>query len=125
MIEINNLTRQKINKKFLTRVAKNILKRENRVLDISIVFVGEKRIKELNKKYRKKDKPTDVLSFGNGLNEIVICLKIVEKSAKKNNAPFKKELAEVLTHGILHLLGYEHGDIMKDKQKKALTVFNL
>ncbi|MDP2910191.1 MAG: rRNA maturation RNase YbeY [bacterium] len=108
MIEINNLTGRKIDEKFLKGLAKKVLKGENREeTDLSIAFVDKKRIKELNKKYREKDKVTDVLSFGEELNEVVIC-----PAAVKN----KKELAEVLIHGILHILGYEHGESMEKKQ---------
>lgn len=118
MIEVSNLTREKVDRKFLTELAKKVLKRENRVLDISIVLVGEKRIKTLNQKYRKKDEVTDVLSFGEDLNEIFICLSKVRKQAEKS---FKKELAQVLIHGILHILGYEHSELMFKKQNYYLS----
>ena len=54
---------------------------------------------------------TDVLAFPNknlGLGEIVVCLREVKKNAKRYNSTFEKELARVLIHGILHLLGYNH-----------------
>jgi len=111
MIEINNLTKRKIGEEDLKKLAKNVLKGENKKEDLSIAFVGEKRIRGLNKKYRKKDNATDVLSFGDGLNEIVICLNKVRKG----------ELAKVLIHGILHILGYEHGDLMDKKQNHYLN----
>jgi len=115
MIEINNLTGRKIDEKFLKGLAKKVLKGENREeTDLSIAFVDKKRIKELNKKYRKKDKATDVLSFGEGLNEVVICPAMIKN---------KKNLAEILIHGILHLLGYEHGEKMEEKQKYYLNLF--
>ena len=63
---------------------------------------------DLNKKYRKKDKVTDVLSFGEELNEIVICPSVIKS---------KKELVKVLIHGILHVLGYEHSKAMRDKEE--------
>jgi len=105
MIEVNNLTRRKIDENFLKGLAKKVLKSENKILDISIVLVGKKRIRELNKKYRKKDKATDVLSFGEGLNEIVICPAMVKNSLNK-----------VLIHGIFHILGYEHSKKMEQKE---------
>ena len=115
MIEINNLTKTVIDKKFLEGLAKKVLKRENRKeINLSIAFVGEERIKKLNKKYRGKNKVTDVLSFGDGLNEIVICPTVIKT---------KKELARVLTHGILHLLGYGHGKNMEKKQEYYLSLF--
>ena len=110
MIEINNLTTLSgVDKKFLKGVAKTILKGENtKEAGLSVVLVSSGRIKKLNKKYRGKNKITDVLAFGEGLNEIVICPSEVKKNAKKYNIAFKKELARVLIHGILHLSGYEH-----------------
>ena len=118
MIEINNLTTVAVDKEFLKRVARKVLKGENKEgIDLSIVFTGEKKIRKLNKKYRKKDKVTDVLSFGDGLNEIIICLGEVKKNAKKYNSTSKKELARVLIHGILHLLGYEHSKKMQKKEE--------
>ena len=118
MIEINNLTLGEVDEEFLRGVAKKILKGENKKeLNLSIVFVGESRIKKLNKEYRGKNKVTDVLSFGDGLNEIVICLQEVKKNARKFNSSFKRELARVLVHGILHLLGYEHEKEKKEAEK--------
>ena len=109
MIEINNLTKSIVDEDFLKGVAKKVLKSENREeMDLSVVFVSKDKIRELNKKYRKQDKPTDVLSFGEGLNEIVICPAKVKT---------KKELVRVLIHGILHILGHEHSKKMQEKEK--------
>lgn len=118
MIEINNLTTSDIDEKFLKGVAKKVLKGEDRKeVGLSIVFVGQGKMRKLNKKYRGKNKVTDVLSFDNGLNEIVICLREVKKNAKRFKSTFKKELARVLIHGILHLLGYEHEKNKKEAKK--------
>ena len=110
MIEINNLTTVSVDEEFLKKIAKKVLqgeKKENK--DLSIALVGQKRMRELNKKYRGKNRVTDVLAFpGDGLGEIVICSKEVRKNAKKFDSTFGKELARVLIHGILHLLGYDH-----------------
>jgi len=104
MIEINNLTTSRVDEEFLKRVAKKVLKGENRKeIDLSIAFIGEARMRKLNKKYRGKNKVTDVLSFGQGLNEIVICLREVKKNAKTFGSTFKKELARVLIHGIKNI----------------------
>jgi len=119
MVEINNLTAVQIDKKFLEKVCQKVLeseKRENK--DLSIALVGRGRIRELNKKYRKKNRATDILAFpGDGLGEIVICLREVKKNAKKYKASFEKELARVLIHGLLHLLGYNHEKSEKAAQK--------
>jgi len=110
MIEVNNLTINQIDREFLKKVAKIVLIGENKKeLELSIVLVGQARIRRLNKKYRKKNQVTDVLSFlYDNSGEIVICLQEVKKNAKNFQSAFKKELARVLIHGILHLLGYDH-----------------
>ena len=137
MIEINNLTGHPlaclaVDKKFFTGVAKIVLKGETRVREkISLAFVNKEEIKKLNKKFRGKNKPTDVLSFGSipnskfqipnsdYLGEIVICPEIVKENGEK--------LARVLIHGILHLLGYEHeknkkqAKLMEEREKKYLS----
>ena|SRR3989338_8705850 len=126
MIEINNLTNFAVDKKFFLGVAKKVLKGENRESEnISIAFVNSATIKKLNTKYRRKHKPTDVLSFGRVLDlksdfsEVVICPEVVKKNGD--------ELAKILIHGILHVLGYDHERsksqalIMETKQLKYLS----
>jgi probable rRNA maturation factor len=119
MIGINNLTTIQIKEEFLRKVAKKVLEEENKEeADLSIALVGPGRIRALNKKYRKKNRVTDVLAFlGNGLGEIVICLRQIKKNAKRFSSTFEKELARVLIHGILHLLGYNHEKTEKEAQK--------
>jgi len=129
MIEINNLTTVSINEEFLKKISEKVLKRERqehpsygRVPDLLIALVGQGRIRELNKKYRGKNRVTDVLSFpGNGLGEIVICLREVKKNAKRFGSVFEKELAQVLIHGILHLLGYNH-EVSEEKAKEMAEI---
>ncbi len=117
MIQVKNLTKERIDEQLITGLAKKALKGENRKIEeLSIVVIGEKRIRTLNRKYRKKDMPTDVLSFGNGLNEIFICPKRVKMNAKKYGVGYKEEFGKILVHGILHVLGYEHGEEMDKKQ---------
>ncbi len=134
MIEINNLTTFAIDEEFLKGIAKKVLEGENLSKKLgweegklSIALLGPGRIRELNKKYRKKNRVTDVLAFSQnqklkiknqkfpifpkdevGLGEVVICLREVKKNAKRFGLTFEKELARILIHGILHLLGYDH-----------------
>ncbi len=126
MIEINNLTNFAVDKKFFIGVAKKVLKGENREKEnISIAFVSSVEIKRLNRKYRKKNKATDVLSFGKitGLadsSEVVICPEVVKKNGE--------DLTKVLVHGILHVLGYDHEKSkreavrMEKRQEKYLSI---
>ena len=123
MIEVNNLTSLEVDEKFLKRVVGLVLNREKKEKKLSLVLVGQKRIKELNRKYRKKNRATDVLSFSYGdSGEVVLCLGIIRKNAKEYGLPFKKELARILIHGLLHLLGYGHQKIRK-KEEYYLSKF--
>lgn len=111
MIEVNNLTKEKIDGRVLKKVAKIVLKGENREgLELSIVFADEDRMKELNKKYRQKNKATDVLSFGydNYFGEVVICPARTPACRQAGN-----RIAFLLVHGILHILGYNHREMAK------------
>ena len=104
-------------------------------IEASINLIGENKIRELNKKYRDKDKPADVLSFPiedkyeilntkyliRDLGDIFICLSIAKNEAKRENITIKEKLAQLATHGFLHLLGYDHE---KSKQS-AKNMFEL
>lgn len=118
MIEINNLTTNQIKEDFLKKIAEKALSGEKIKMDLSVALVGQGRIRGLNKKYRKKNRVTDVLSFLYGdSGEIVICLPEVRKNARKYGSSFEKELAKILIHGILHLLGYDHEKTEKEAEK--------
>ena len=110
-----------IDKKIALLNKKNKLFKKNTLI-CSLLLSGAKEIKSLNKKFRKKNKSTDVLSFPfykkNQLNnkirkekevylgDIIINLSQVKK--KNNKAKFKEELNKLWIHGLLHLLGYDH-----------------
>lgn len=95
-----------VHKKFLEKVAEKTLKiLKIKMPEISIVLVSDDKIKELNKKYRKINRVTDVLAFDYG--EIFICLPQAKKQAEQLGHSLKKELAILLIHGILHLAGYD------------------
>lgn len=84
--------------------------------DITIKLSDIEESRELNLKYRKKDYPTDVLSFP--LNEkfpdsfyigdILICFPVAKEQAEVNNISINRELFTLICHGILHLAGYDH-----------------
>ena len=125
MIDIVNLDKDfSIDEKLLASIARKVLKEEGVNKNIEVAFVKEEEIQALNKKYRKKNKATDVLSFGtinDPLPQIVICLSEV----RKNSEDFEKELSKVLIHGILHLIGMDHikkkdAEEMFKKQDKYL-----
>ncbi len=118
MLEITNLTRQKVDEISLKKTADKALAvlGKKGLEEISLVFVGDGKIKELNKKYRHKDRITDVLSFED-LNEIFICLPQAKRQAKLLKTSLKTELTRLLVHGIVHLKGYEHEGNKNDAKK--------
>jgi probable rRNA maturation factor len=131
MLEINNLTNFSVDNKSFSQVAKKVLIGENREIEnISLAFVSEEEIHKLNKKFRNKDKPTDVLSFNldekDCLGDIIICPEVVAKNAKEQGVSENYETMKVFIHGILHLLGYDHekteqeAELMEEKQNKYL-----
>lgn len=131
MISITNLTANSIDKSFFEKITNLVLKKEKKSEEISIVLIGPAKMRKLNKQYLGKNKTTDVLSFGKvqplefkfppgkekELGEIVICLREVRKNTKRLKSIFETELARVLIHGILHLLGYNHEKSGKDVKK--------
>lgn len=123
-IEINNQTPPARFNFFLKKVARYCLKKLKIKKDISLVLVGNKKIQELNKIYRHKNKVTDVLSFGDWqdkkfLGEVFICLPQAQRQAKKYDAALKQELARLLAHGILHLAGFDHEKSKKEEKKMS------
>ena len=130
MIEVNNLTLEKIKKKKAVEVIKEVLNKERKRKKISLVFLSSEEIKKINKKYRKKNQATDVLSFlyEDDFGEIAVCPEVIKKNAKKLKSSYNKELIRVLIHGVLHLLGYDHkgsrekAQIMNQKEKRYLSI---
>jgi probable rRNA maturation factor len=130
MIEVNNLAGIKIGLIRFEKIAKKILRKEKRgKTDLFITFVAPGIIKKLNNKYRKKDRITDVLSFVyKDSGEIIICPEVVKNNSAKIEEKFKNELAKVFIHGVLHILGYDHGKNEQGAQKmekKQNYYFNL
>lgn len=82
-------------------------------VEIVVRIVGEAESQALNHRYRKKDKPTNVLSFPYDLDEehigdLVICLPLVVKEAKEQQKTTESHWAHLVVHGCLHLVGYDH-----------------
>lgn len=120
MIELNNLTKEAIPRAFLKKIAQSVLRREKRSAEgLSIVLLEKKRMLQLNRIYRKKDKVANVLSFPIpelGLGEVMLCPAEIRKDAKKYGIPYTKAMAWMLIHGILHVLGYTHTQMMKKEK---------
>lgn len=75
---------------------------------VNVAFVGDDEIQEINKKYRKKDSPTDVLSFDyEDEGDIMLCINQVNK-LKDSQETLSEAVLKTLIHGTLHLFGFDH-----------------
>ncbi|MDZ5608031.1 rRNA maturation RNase YbeY [Bacillus pseudomycoides] len=115
--------------------------------ELSVTFVDNERIQEINRDYRDKDQPTDVISFamedmGEGemeivgvemsrmLGDLIISIPRAKEQAEEYGHSFDRELGFLALHGFLHLLGYDHmtdedEKEMFGKQKEILEAFGL
>ncbi len=89
--------------------------------EVGVIFVDNEYIRQLNRTYAKVDSPTDVLAFsmreGEGaefshdlLGDVYISWDQAEQQAEDYKVPLESELSRLVIHGLLHLLGYEHGE---------------
>lgn len=98
--------------------------------ELSVLLTRNSEIRELNREYRGKDKPTDVLSFPMEdpclLGDIVISTEKAACQAEEFGVTFDEEMARLLVHGLLHLAGYDHvrggrqAKKMKDKEEELM-----
>ena len=99
-----------------------------RPAEVSVTFVDNERIRELNRDYRSIDRATDVLSFplfdddfGDGeacaLGDIVLSLEKADAQAKEYGHSFERETAFLVVHSMLHLLGYDHETSEEDEKE--------
>ncbi|RBP02363.1 rRNA maturation RNase YbeY [Rossellomorea aquimaris] len=115
--------------------------------EVSVTFVTNERIQEINREYRQKDQPTDVISFAleelgedeieivggqipRVLGDIIISIDRAKEQAEEYNHSFSRELGFLALHGFLHLLGYDHMEEMDEKkmfqrQKDILDEYGL
>lgn len=111
MIEINNKTKSRININLVKRITdKFLLVNKKKDRDVSIAFIGDSKMKELNAIYRDRDRVTDILAFpdeDDDLGELIINYAQIKRQAKKFSNNTEEELVFILVHGLLHLIGYE------------------
>jgi probable rRNA maturation factor len=141
-------------KEFLTSFAKRVVKfalqkegRREKDNEVSVLFTDDDFIADLNQQYRGEGTPTDVLAFPmmdfedaedeiiipgmpNVLGDVVISLDTASRQAETNGVPLRRELALLLIHGTLHLLGYDHDDPQKEanmwaRQEEILRQLNV
>ena len=124
---------------FINKILKSFPKKyqfNGKKVILTVLLSNNKKIKQLNKKFRKKDKPTDILSFPFGkkisksivyLGDIIISYDFINKPKSLNISQFKDKLAKIFIHGFLHLLGFDHIKISEFKKmnKEELKIYNL
>lgn len=101
-------------------------------VEVSFLLTDDKRIHQLNKVYRLKDRPTDVLAFamregdfselaGDALGDVIVSVTTARKQADERGVPVLDEVTMLLAHGLLHLLGWDHETPAKDRRMRAET----
>jgi probable rRNA maturation factor len=91
-------------------------------------------VRELNRRYRGRDEPTDVLSFASSdaavafpstpdeapsLGEVVVCLPVARSQAAEGGRELEGEIVHLVVHGMLHILGYDHEEAAEGERMKA------
>lgn len=102
--------------------------------ELSVALVDDGAIRELNRDYRHKDKPTDVLAFAmeegapspapqgaRMLGDVIVSIETAARQARKRRRPLLDELTMLLAHGLLHLLGYDHQTDAEEREMTAKT----
>lgn len=101
--------------------------------EVSVLLTNDARIRELNRDYRGKDRPTDVLSFAfeedstvvtppgfpRVLGDVIVSLETIRRQAQEHQRTASQECAWALCHGVLHLLGYDHQTDEEEAQMRA------
>jgi probable rRNA maturation factor len=96
------------------RIVRAVLESERRAADISISFVSPGRMRALNREWKGRDLPTDVLSFalpdpaGGLTGDVYICAAVARAEAVARGIPTREELVRLVVHGTLHVLGHDH-----------------
>jgi probable rRNA maturation factor len=112
-----NKTKSKIPNLPFSTIKEDILGKK---YSLSLAFIGKEKMRKLNKKYRNKNKITNILSFPLSKNEgeILICPSILKNETKKFGRTYTQLLQFLVIHGMLHLKGMQHSSRMEIAEKK-------
>jgi len=148
-IDIKPPYRGRLTQKWLRRIVEAALSAEkvDRPVELSLIITGDKEVHKLNRDYRGIDRTTDVISFAlnedvdgtdfvtppdkiSRLGEVIISYPQAATQAKANKQTIKAEMAWLVVHGLLHLLGYDHQDdaseaVMRKREDKILRGIDL
>ena len=123
-MDIKNTTRQKTPGIPFEKIKNAVLGKD---YELSLVLIGDKLSRKLNKQYRQIDKPTAILSFPLSKNEGEIFINL--NSTKRQSANFNRNPDKfagfLLIHGLLHLKGYEHSSRMEEEEEKIRRKFHV
>ena len=110
---------------YINRIIKNDILGKD--YSLSLAFIDEVTSQRLNKTYRKKDKPTNILSFplSKTEGEILICPVVVKRELKKFGRTYRQLLGFLVIHGMLHLKGFSHGSTMENEERKWMKKFSV
>jgi probable rRNA maturation factor len=134
IIAIDNRTQQSLPTDDYVALAEFVLQAEQAAsnVELSLSLVEPDEIQALNRQYRGVDAATDVLSFEcdqQVLGDVIICPEIARRHALDFDSTFEAEMQLMLTHGVLHLLGYDHIDddqaeLMEARENELLRQWN-
>jgi probable rRNA maturation factor len=92
--------------------------------DVAVLFADDAAVRELNRRYRGKNAPTNVLSFPSGesgfLGDVALAFETCAREAEESRKPFADHAAHLLVHGLLHLAGYDHETDAEAEKMEAL-----
>lgn len=122
--QCKNLTKSKLTSLPFVSIKESVLGKK---YELSLVFIGKRKSKDLNLKFRSKNKPTNVLSFpfSKTSGEIFICPEIAKKECRDFDMSFKNFVIYLFIHGLLHLKGMDHSSKMYRAEKKFFNEFKL
>jgi len=120
-LSIKNQTRRRLPRISFEKMSERVLGKK---YDLSLVFIGQAASRRLNRVYRGKDYPANVLAFplAESSGEIFIDLSRVERERLKFGQSFNRFLFFIFIHGLLHLKGMDHGDTMEQAEHRLLNV---
>ena len=141
-IQVASRFRGKVDEGSLRRVAAEVLAHEGMAgeTELSLIITNDEAVRELNRRFRGVDAPTDVLAFGEGaeeqfvsalesapyLGDVVISYQRAQAQAEELGHAVAEELSLLVTHGLLHLLGYDHQEKtaaqeMREREERILS----
>lgn len=114
----------KIDGVFFHKIKNTVLGKD---YELSLVFIGKKRMRALNKQHRQKDSNTDILSFSvdEDCGEIFINPEKTRTKAKEFERTFSNYLHFLFIHGLFHLKGLDHGDKMESEEARVRKIFGI